>query len=280
MEQQGGTWRMASAMAMSGTIGLFVLASGQAAMTVVLFRCLIGGALLLAYLQVQKQWKAIDRKALAYLVGGGAALIVNWLCLFTAFQWSSISVATIVYHVQPFFLVLLAALAQRQMPDRRRLLVLLVAFAGVALTSGIESFDRTALAGAALALLAAFLYALSTLATRQLKGYAPAQIAGLQLLMGAAVLAPLGALPAHLPGGQAWLCLAVLGIVHTALMYNLMYGAFQRLRAEQIAVLSFIYPLVAVVVDLVAFHTVLHPLQLAGMALIMLALLANQKLAG
>lgn len=62
-------------------------------------------------------------------------------------------------------------------------------------------------------------------------------------------------------------------------MYNLMYGAFQRLRPEQIAVLSFIYPLVAVVVDLAAFHTVLRPVQMAGMALILLAVAANQKLA-
>src|SRR4051812_45657227 len=98
MEQAGGTWRMSAAMTLSGTIGLFVLGSGQGALTVVLFRCLIGGALLLAYLQWQGQWKSFDRPALVWLVAGGAALVVNWLCLFTAYRLSSISVATIVYH--------------------------------------------------------------------------------------------------------------------------------------------------------------------------------------
>jgi drug/metabolite transporter (DMT)-like permease len=283
MEQQGGKWRMATAMAMSGTIGLFVLGSGQQPLTVVLFRCLVGGVLLLAYLKWQGLWKSFDRKAALWLLAGGAALVINWLCLFTAYRLSSISVATIVYHMQPFFLVLLVALAQRQLPQRHRLLVLAAAFIGVVLTSGIDHIDASALAGALLALAAAFLYAINTLATRQLAGFAPAQIAGLQLLMGAAVLTPLlasqtGTVTVATMPAQAWLCVGVLGVLHTAVMYNLMYGAYQRLRAEQIAILSFIYPLVAVLVDLVAFHTVLRPLQIAGMVLILAALLANQRM--
>ncbi len=278
MEHRGGAWRMSTAMTMSGTIGLFVLGSGQAALTVVLFRCLIGGVLLLAYLKLQGQWKAFDRRAALWLLGGGAALVINWLCLFTAYRLSSISVATIVYHMQPFFLLLLVALAQRQLPQRKRLLVLACAFVGVVLTSGIDHIDATAMSGALLALAAAFLYAINTLATRKLTGYAPAQIAGLQLLMGVLIIAPLGALPAGPVPAQAWLCLAVLGVAHTAVMYNLMYGAYQRLRAEQIAILSFIYPLVAVLVDLLAFGTVLRPVQVAGMLLILSALLANQRM--
>jgi drug/metabolite transporter (DMT)-like permease len=278
MEQRGGTWRMSTAMAMSGTIGLFVLGSGQPALTVVLFRCLIGGTLLLAYLKWQGQWKSFDRRAALWLLAGGAALVFNWLCLFTAYRLSSISVATIVYHMQPFFLVLLVALTQRQMPQRARLLVLVLAFVGVVLTSGIDDIDASAIAGAGLALAAAFLYAINTLATRKLTGYAPAQIAGLQLLMGVVMIAPLGALPSGALPAQAWLCLAVLGVVHTAVMYNLMYGAYQRLRAEQIAILSFIYPLVAVLVDLLAFGTELRPLQIAGMLMILSALLANQRI--
>ncbi len=279
MEQTGGAWRMSTAMAMSGTIGLFVLGSGQPALTVVLFRCLIGGALLLAYLKWQGQWKSFDRGAALWLLAGGAALVINWLCLFTAYRLSSISVATIVYHMQPFFLVLLVALTQRQLPQRARLLALMLAFLGVVLTSGIDHIDASAMAGAGLALLAAFLYAINTLATRKLTGYAPAQIAGLQLLMGVVVIAPLGAIPGGPLPAQAWLCLAVLGLVHTAIMYNLMYGAYQRLRAEQIAILSFIYPLVAVLVDLLAFGTELRPMQIVGMLLILSALLANQRIA-
>jgi drug/metabolite transporter (DMT)-like permease len=280
MEKSGGSWRMATAMAMSGTIGLFVLGSGQPVHTVVLMRCLLGGVALLAWLLWKGQWKRLDRRSLLWLLAGGAALVVNWLCLFSAYRLASISVATIVYHVQPFFLILLAALAQRQLPQARKLAVLGVAFAGVALTTGIDvrHLDVSVASGALLALLAAFLYAINTLATRQLSGYAPAQIAGLQLLLGALVLAPLSPLPAATLDGRAWACLLVLGLGHTAVMYNLMYGAYQRLAAERIAILSFIYPLVAMLVDKAAFHTTLTPVQWAGMGLILAALLVNQRL--
>ena len=68
-----------------------------------------------------------------------------------------------------------------------------------------------------------------------------------------------------------------LGLVHTGLVYNLMYGAFQRLRADAIAALSFIYPLVAILADLVFFDTQLTPLQLLGMGAILVSVLATQR---
>lgn len=279
MNSHGGTWRMAVAMALSGTIGLFVLASGQSALTVVFFRCLIGGAALLGWLVWTGGWQRLDRRAAGWLLLGAAALILNWLCLFSAYRLSSISVATIVYHVQPFFLILLAAAAQNEAPPRRRLAWLACAFAGVGLTSGIDLLGEhgAMLQGVALALSAALLYAVATLATRKLAGVPPAQIAGVQLVLGAAVLAPLADLSGAWSGWHAWSSLLVLGLIHTGLMYNLMYAAFQRLSAGSIASLSFIYPLVAVLVDVAVFRTALSAAQVAGILLILLAVVANQR---
>ncbi|MES2127422.1 MAG: DMT family transporter [Pseudomonadota bacterium] len=271
-----GQWQMVVAMVLSGTIGLFVLGSGQSPLTVVLLRCLIGGAALLAVLAWQRGWRRPDRRALLWIVAGGAALIANWLCLFSAYRYSSISVATVVYHVQPFFLVLLAALLQREVPARHAVSKLALAFAGVALTSGLDLSQRASVIGVLLALAAALLYALATLATRQLKAYPPAQIAGLQLMMGVVVLAPLAHVDALQFDARAALCLLVLGLVHTALMYQLMYAAFQRLRAEAIATLSFIYPLVAMAVDRLAFGTSLSALQWLGMGMILAALIPRR----
>lgn len=51
------------------------------------------------------------REAL-WLLLGAAALIANWLCLFRAYAYSGIAIASVVYHVQPFVLLLLAAVLQ------------------------------------------------------------------------------------------------------------------------------------------------------------------------
>ncbi len=269
-------WQMAGAMGLAGTIGLVVLGSGAAPLTVVLWRCLIGGATLLAWVAWRGQWRAPGRGALLLTLLGAATLVGNWLCLFTAYRLSSVSVATLVYHVQPFFLVLLAALLQRQMPRWGQLGWLGLAFVGVGLTSGIDL--RTAspdmLAGAGLALLAALLYGVTTLVTRKLAAFTPAQVAGMQLLAGAVVLAPLAGW--EVANWSTLASLLTLGLVHTALMYALMYAAFQRLPTDTIANLSFIYPLVAIVIDLLVFDIALDRLQLLGMATILFAVLANQ----
>ena len=278
MDEAGGKWRMVAAMAISGTIGVFVVGSGQSPLTVVLLRCLIGAAALLGWLYRGNGWRPVNLHAAKWIALGAAALIGNWLCLFAAFSLAGISIATVVYHVQPFILVMLAALVQREPFERRKLPWLLVAFAGVAFTTGIDTGSGQAgmAAGVLLALAAAFLYALATLATRKLTAYAPAQIAGLQLALGSLVLAPMASIDAHAISPAQWTCLAVVGLVHTGLVYNLMYGAFQRLRAETIAGLSFIYPLVAMLADYALFDTRLGLGQWAGVGMILLSLAGSQ----
>jgi drug/metabolite transporter (DMT)-like permease len=278
MEQQGGVWRMVAAMGLAGTIGAFVLLSGQSPQTVVTFRCLIGGAVLLGYLVWRGGWKRPDARALLWIALGGAGLILNWLCLFSAYRLSNISIATVVYQVEPFLLILLDAIARRQMPAWRKLPWLAAAFIGVALTTGIDLAHRSdaLMLGVLLALGAALFYALSTLATRRLQGYQPAQIAGLQLAMGFVVLAPMSHFsPAAIPA-MGWASLITIGLVHTALVYELMYAAFQRLRADMIATLSFVYPLVGIAVDLIFFDTRLTLMQQAGIALVLVSVVANQ----
>lgn len=278
--EQGGTWRMVAAMSMSGTIGVFVLLSGQTPQTVVLFRCILGAAALFGWLAWTGGYQAFDRRALAWVALGACALVGNWLALFASFKLSGISVATVVYHMQPFFLILLAAAAQRELPALHKLPWLALAFLGVVLTAGLDfgAQREGMLAGVLLALLAAFLYALATLATRKLAAYAPAQIAGAQLVLGALAMAPLAQFSMGTFGAVQWGSLLLIGLVHTGLMYNLMYGAFQRLRADSVATLSFIYPLVAILSDLALFDTRLTAWQVAGMGMILASVLANQRI--
>ena len=270
----GGTWRMVLAMALSGTIGLLVVESGLPALWVVWLRCILGGLGLATWVVVSRQWRTPTRSELRWLLLGGLALIVNWLCLFRAYHYSGIAIATVVYHVQPFLLLLLAALLQGEALPLRRMPWLLLALVGVVLSSGLLGVDGAHQApwqGIGLALLAASLYAVATLATQRLKRIAPAQIAMLQMGVGALALLPfvweLRAGVVFSP--KAWAAVLVLGLVHTAWMYTLMYTAFQRLKAQAIAGLSYIYPVMALLVDLLWFGVKPQPAQWLGMALIL-----------
>ncbi|MFS8973764.1 DMT family transporter [Cupriavidus necator] len=274
----GGAWRMVAAMLLSGTIGWFVVTSGQPPLDVVFFRCLFGGAALLGVLTLQRGWVRMSRAQIGWLVLGGVTLVLNWLALFSAYAYSGIAIATVVYHTQPFFLLLLTSVIQREPFPFARLPWLVLAFAGVMLITGLEhgATGAAMLAGIGLGLLAALLYAVTTLATRRLQTIPPGQIAGLQMVLGVLMLAPLAHPAAGSYGGGTWAALLALGLVHTGVMYTLLYGAFQRLNVVSIATLSFIYPLVAIVIDVLVFGVVLGPLQIAGMALVLLGVIANQ----
>lgn len=284
----GGTWRMAAAMVLSGTIGLAVIESGLPVERVVLLRCLLGALGLGLWLWWQRAWVRPDRRAWTAMLIGGLALVANWVMLFHAYAYVGIAIATVVYHVQPFMLVLGAALGGEAMGGRK-LLWMLLALAGVVLSSGLGSEAAATIAaqasapvwGIVLALLAAALYTVTVVSTRRVQGIAPAQIAMVQMLVGGAALAVWSAPQlvqmvgpsAHLPSVKTLVCVLVLGLLHTALMYGLMYGAFQRLGPAAIAMLSFIYPAVALAVDLLWFGAHPSTLQWWGMGLIVAAVL-------
>ncbi|MGU2529719.1 EamA family transporter, partial [Pseudomonas aeruginosa] len=131
--------------------------------------------------------------------------------------------------------------------------------------------------GILLALAAALLYAFAALIVKRLQGTPPHLIALIQVGTGVLMLAPLANL-AELPRGVApWASLATLGIVHTGLMYVLLYGAIQKLPTALTGALSFIYPVAAILVDWLVFEHRLSLAQWLGVAAILLAAAGMQQ---
>lgn len=272
-----GVWQMSLAMIISGSIGAFVLLSGLPAIDVVFWRCLIGALTLAGFISLSRQpFSQLTRLTLLLAILGGVALVVNWLLLFAAYARISIGMATVVYNTQPFMLVLMGMLAG----ERVALIKwgwLALAFIGVVVLLSSELMQAHGgqlAAGIALALGAAFFYALTAMIARKLRLLPPQHIAFIQVIVGTIMLLPL----VHLPDFSAtfpWRYLLILGIVHTGIMYQLLYSAIQKLPTPAIGSLSFIYPIVAIVVDYLVFDHTLAPGQLAGGALILLAAAGN-----
>jgi drug/metabolite transporter (DMT)-like permease len=276
-ELRRGAIEMSLAMLMSGTIGWLVVSSGQTPWNVVFFRCVFGAATLVAVCAalgfLKKRyfsWRMIGLAAL-----GSVAIVGNWLLLFAAYSRASISMATTVYNTQPFMLVALGVVVLRERVSASTIAWLGVAFIGLVMVVRVEpavlAMPGQYLEGIAYALGAAFLYAISSIVTKRLKGTPPHLIAMLHVLFGIVMLAPFARFaetPASIGG---WSDLVVLGVVNTGLMYVLLYGAIQKLPTATTGALSFIYPVVAIVVDWLAFGQRLAWLQVAGAVLILLA---------
>ncbi|MFM0596796.1 MULTISPECIES: DMT family transporter [Paraburkholderia] len=276
-ETRRGAAEMTMAMLMSGTIGWLVVSSQQNPFNVVFFRCIFGGAtlaLVCAVLGLFRR-KLFSWKMLALALLGGAAIVINWVLLFAAYSRASISMATAVYNTQPFMLVALGALVFRERVSASTVAWLVIAFIGLVFVVKVEpavlAVPGQYLTGVAYAVGAAAMYAVSSIITKRLKGTPPHLIALIQVSLGVLMLAPFVHFDALPTRGVQWLELIVLGIVNTGLMYVLLYGAIQKLPTSMTGALSFIYPVVAIIVDRVAFGQTLAWIQVLGAVLILLA---------
>ncbi|MGW1004864.1 DMT family transporter [Streptomyces sp. NPDC002520] len=272
-----GTAQLTTAMMLSGTLGVFVVESGAPPFDVVFFRVLFGALALGGYV-VARGWlrdHGFTPRTLGLAVLGGVFIVFNWVLLFQSYENTSISVATVVYHTQPFYVVLLGALLFRERLTAARVGWIVVAFAGLILVSGVTPADFTGggtyLTGIGQALLAALLYGLSTLVTKRITGVRPHLIALVQVLVGIPLLLPFADFGAMRGTGWDWGWLVGLGLVHTGVMYVLMYAAYAQLPTAKIAVLAFVYPAVAMLMDWMVYGHHIGLVQALGVPLIVTA---------
>ncbi len=269
---------LALAMVIAGTVGAFVTESGQHPVTVVFWRCVFGSLFLAAWCLLRgylpDRTLSVSRLALAALAG--VCMVLSWTAFFAGFAMTSIATTTIVYHVQPFFVVLIGVTFLKERISLDQILWMLGAFLGVILASGLVvahgHADAQWALGIALTLCAALLYAVATILAKGL-GQQRAEITVLcQTLVGVVLLAPFADIGHPIPLAS-WGWLAGIGALHTGIAYVLMNSAFPRLTTPVIGIITFIYPVVAIIIDWILYRHPLGPAQAAGMALIAVATL-------
>ena len=108
--------------------------SGQPIMDVVFWRCAFGAVTLLVICAALGLLRGrLTLRIIAIAALGGAAIVINWLLLFSAFSRASISIATAVYNTQPFMLVGFGALFFSERLTMTKLTWLGIAFVGMLL---------------------------------------------------------------------------------------------------------------------------------------------------
>ena len=132
-ERKRGVFEMATAMILSGTLGYFVVESSQNAYNVVFYRCLFGAVFLALFCFARGYFNntGLTKNTVLLTILGGISIVFNWVLLFSSYKMASISIATAVYHTQPFFLLLIGAVILREAISSNKILWIFVAFVGV-----------------------------------------------------------------------------------------------------------------------------------------------------
>ena len=278
------TFKLTLSMVIFGTIGVFrryiPLPSSLVAMT----RGLTGMLFLLLVMVLRKcgMNRTAVRRKLGLLCLSGAAIGVNWILLFEAYNYTSVATATLCYYLAPMFVILASPLVVGERLTAKKLICVLTALLGMVFVSGVlESGGGSSdLRGVLLGLGAAVLYASVVLMNKQLGDVPAYDRTIVQLGSSAAVLLPyvllteeLGALT-FTPGTIG--LLLVVGIVHTGIAYALYFGSLMQLKAQTAAILSYIDPVVAVLLSALVLREHMSLLSGLGAVLVLGAAVVSE----
>ncbi len=264
-------------MTVFGTIGLFVrnipLPSGEIA----LYRAVFAAMIIGLYLLVTKQKIPFGKikKELPLLLLSGVAMGFNWILLFEAYKYTTVSVATLSYYFAPVIVTLACPLLFKEKMGAKQWICFVGSTVGIVLITGLGdlSAGNSHFIGILFGLGAACLYATVILLNKFIKNVDGIHRTFLQFLAAIAVLVPYVAFTSGVNlsslTSKGWVSLVVVGVVHTGITYCLYFSSLKELPGQKAAILSYIDPLVAVLVSVVVLHESMGVLQIIGGAMIL-----------
>ena len=279
-QETRGQWLMIAGGVLLGTVGVFVEEARQHPLVTVLFRCAFGALALLSWGLATGRVRElrVRGRSWAVVVATGLLMVLNWALFFAAIPRTSIGVATIVFHIQPVWIMLFGTLVLREAVAPRQVAAMLAALLGLVLTTGLLGGDAAAwgpdhVSGLLMCLAGSLCYAAVTILAKTEKVVTPFALAWWQCAVGTVLLLWVPLVNGWPQAPSSWAWLAGLGVLHTGLAYAILFAGMARLTLGRIAVLQYIYPLTAIVLDWAVYGRALGAVQLAGVGLMAGALL-------
>lgn len=277
-DNQNATLKLLSGLVLIGTVGAAVVASGLDAITIVFWRSVIGAAFLAVWCFAQGILPDRRLTPRTLWIGGvaGVSLVLSWAAFFEGILRTSISTATILFHTQPFWVVLMGALLWKERVSGAQLIWLCAAFVGVALAANIslsaDAMNARWATGVLILLGGAVVYAITAVAGKELREQRGEVTTLIQTIAGMLIFAPFVQFDRQITP-HAWSLLVMIGVLQTGIAWVLVYSALPRVSTPVIAVLSFANPLTAIFSDWLFYDRLLGPAQAVGMGLIVLGTL-------
>ena len=226
-------------------------------------RGIVGALFLLMVMGLRRQKlnRTAIRRVLPKLLLSSFCLGFNWILLFEAYNYTTVATATLCYYFAPMFIILVSPLLLREKLTARKLICVGVALVGMVFVSGVLDAgikNIAELKGVLLGLAAAVLYACVVLINKKTEGIPSNDRTVMQLGISAVILLPYVLLTEDLSlidigaGGGMLLVLGMVllvGIVHTGVAYALYFGSISVVKAQTAAILSYIDPVVAILLS-------------------------------
>ena len=260
-----------------GTLAPFVRNISVSSGELALYRAVLAALLIGIFLLITGQKIPLRSlgKDLWLLLFSGIAMGFNWILLFEAYKYTTVAISTLSYYFAPVIVTVICPFLFNEKLSRKQILCFVMATIGLSLVVGITNLGRGGndAIGILFGLGAAVLYAVVILLNKFIKGVTGIHRTFLQFFAAILVLVPYVLCTSGIQLGNlqfsGWVCLLIVGFVHTGITYCLYFSSLKELTGQEAAILSYVDPLVAVIIGVLILKEPLSLQQLAGGLLIL-----------
>ena len=237
-------------------------------------RIAIAAVLLVPLAWQRGAFRGLSGRAGAIVAYAACEVAVPFVLIAIGERYITSSLTAILIATMPLLVALLSLrLSPADRPTGLRLLGLLIGLGGVVALLGVDVGGRpNELLGAALVLLATLGYAAAPIiVSRRLADLDPLGPVAASLVVSTAALLPAGiaTLPRSMPGPAALGSILVLGVICTALGLVVFFQLIAAAGPSRASVITYVNPLVAVVVGVLALGEHVGTTSVAGLLLIL-----------
>ena len=259
-------------MAAFGTLAPFVRNISVSSGELALYRAVLAAVMIGMFLVITGQkipFRSLG-KELYLLLFSGVAMGFNWILLFEAYKYTTVAISTLSYYFAPVIVTVVCPFLFKEKMTGKQILCFVMSTLGLALVVGITDLGSGGndAIGVAFGLGAAVLYATVVQLNKFIKGVTGIHRTFLQFLAAVAVLTPYVLCTSGMHLGKlnhlGWVCLLVVGLVHTGVTYCLYFSSLKEISGQEAAILSYVDPLVAVVIGVLLLKEPLNWQQLIG----------------
>ena len=265
-----------ASMVIFGTLAPFVRTINVSSGELALYRAILAAVLIGFFLLLTKQripFRKI-KKDIPLLLFSGIAMGINWILLFEAYKYTTVSVATLSYYFAPVIVTVVSPLLFRERLTLKQIICFIMSTIGVVLIMGvIDSRGNSHFIGILFGLGAAVFYATVVLLNKFIKNVDGIHRTFLQFLSAIVILVPYvlftSGITLHNLDKKGWINLLVVGLVHTGITYCMYFSSLKELPGQKAAILSYIDPLVAVLISVTVLGEDITERQIIGGLLIL-----------
>lgn len=267
---------MIASMAIFGTLGVFTRNIAVTSGELALYRAVLAISLIAVYLVCAKQninLKA-SKKELVLLLFSGAAIGINWILLFEAYKYTTISAATLSYYFAPVIVTVICPILFHEKLTGKQIFCFIMSTLGLIMITGTSNIrDKRDFIGILFGISAAIFYAAVIILNKFIRNIDGIHRTFLQFLSAIIILVPYVLLTSGIHLGnldiKGWGNLLIIGLFHTGITYCMYFSSLKELAGQEASILSYIDPLVAVLISVLILGETMSIAQAIGGALIL-----------